>query len=116
MIPLDDILIEQVLVNLLENALRYTPAGSPIEVRAYRDESSAVVEVSDRGPGIGPADRKRIFDKFYRGESRRYAGGSGLGLAICQGIVKAHGGEIGVKDREGGGSIFFFSLPLEGSA
>jgi len=108
--PFDDLLIEQVLVNFLENAVRYTPSGSPLEIRAFEEGSEVVVEVSDRGPGIARQDREHIFEKFYRSDPKE-VWGSGLGLAICQGIVKIHHGKIGVRDRVGGGSVFYFSLP-----
>ncbi len=105
-VPLDPLLIEQVLSNLLENAVRHTPLGSPILVRASRLGKWALVEVLDRGSGIRLEGTKKIFDKFYQTNQRGL--GSGLGLAICNGIVKAHQGRIGVKSRVGGGSIFFF--------
>ncbi len=112
LVPLDDLLIEQVLMNLLENALRYTPAASPITIRAFQDTKQVRVEILDRGPGIPPQDQGRIFEKFFRSGPKKDTWGSGLGLAICQGILKAHQGEIGVQDREGGGSLFYFCLPL----
>lgn len=115
LVPLDDLLIEQVLVNLLENALRYTPPGSPIDIQVSRNLKEIRVEILDRGPGIPLSDQGRIFEKFYRSGPRKETWGSGLGLAICRGIVKVHQGEIGVKNREGGGSIFYFFLPLGGS-
>ncbi len=113
--PLDDLLIEQVLVNLLENALRYTPEGSPITLRVFSPlkGKQVRVEILDRGPGIPPADQSLIFEKFFRGGPDKDHWGSGLGLAICQGILKAHQGTIGVQAREGGGSLFYFELPLE---
>lgn len=110
LVALDDVLIQQVLVNLLENALRYTPPDSPIEITAEERSGELVVSVSDRGPGIAVEDRRRIFVKFERGESA--TGGIGLGLSICDGIVRAHGGRIWVDPREGGGSTFRFTLPL----
>lgn len=109
--PLDDLLIEQVLTNLLENAVRHTAAGTPIDIRAFRDPERVRVEVLDRGPGVPEEDRERIFEKFYR-RGKKDDWGSGLGLAICQGILKIHQGEIGVRDRDGGGSVFHFSLPV----
>jgi two-component system sensor histidine kinase KdpD len=113
-VPVDNVLIEQVLVNLLENAANYTPSGSPIEVTARRGDAEVVVDVADRGPGIPEGERERIFDKFHRGPSERTQGGVGLGLTICRAIVVAHGGRIWVEGRPGGGSIFKFALPLEG--
>lgn len=110
LVALDDVLIQQVLVNLLENALRYTPPDSPIEIMAEERSGELVVSVSDRGPGIAAEDRRRIFVKFERGESA--TGGIGLGLSICDGIVRAHGGRIWVDPREGGGATFRFALPL----
>jgi two-component system sensor histidine kinase KdpD len=113
MVPLDAVLIEQVLVNLIENAVRYSPEGAPVEIRARVDSGRfIVIEVLDRGPGIPEEDRERIFEKFHR---LHHAGpGTGLGLAICRGIVEAHGGGIDVRDREGGGARFRFTLPLAG--
>jgi two-component system sensor histidine kinase KdpD len=115
LVPIDAVLIEQVLINLLENAAKYTPAGSPIEIRAHRREDEAVVEVADHGPGVPPELRDKIFEKFYRLAREGSAGGAGLGLAICRGVVEAHGGRIWVETREGGGSVFRFTLPIEGT-
>ncbi|HEX5036644.1 MAG TPA: sensor histidine kinase KdpD [bacterium] len=112
LVPMDGLLMEQVMVNLLENAGRYTPAGSPIDIRAWRNGKYVQVEVADRGPGVSASDRTRVFEKFYR-SGKKDVWGSGLGLAICQGILKVHQGEIGVKERDGGGSVFYFSLPLD---
>ncbi len=111
MIPLDGLLIEQVLLNLLENALRHTPERSAITLQAFMKDNGVEVEVLDRGPGIPESERERIFEKFYRME-KVDTWGSGLGLAICRGILEIHHGNIGVKPREGGGSLFYFSLPL----
>lgn len=114
-VELDAVQIDQVLNNLLENALRYTPEGSPLDVSIEVQESSVLVRLADRGPGIPPAERTRIFDKFYRfaesGSSGLYPHGLGLGLAICQGIIQAHEGKIWVEARDGGGAIFCFTLP-----
>ena len=113
--PLDDLLVQQVLVNLLENAARHTPAGTPIEVSARQEGNSIVIEVADRGPGLPPGDPSRLFEKFYRaGDSNDSRRGPGLGLAICRGIVELHGGKIQAENRPGGGAVFRFSLPLEG--
>ncbi|HEY4016431.1 MAG TPA: sensor histidine kinase KdpD [Polyangiaceae bacterium] len=109
-VPLDPVLIEQVLINLLENATKYTPAGSEIDVSAHVVDGALEIEVADHGPGISPADAERVFDKFYRGGGP--AGGSGLGLTICRGVVSAHGGRIWVTERPGGGAAFKLTLPL----
>jgi two-component system sensor histidine kinase KdpD len=114
-IALDPVLVEQLVVNLLENALNYTPRASSIEIRAGKSASAAVeVAVLDRGRGVPAADKERVFEKFY--SLRREDGGAGLGLAICRGVVEAHGGRIWVEDREGGGAIFRFTLPVEETA
>lgn len=124
LVPLDSMLIEQVLVNLLDNALKYTPPGSPLELSAWMQAATSpdsaaevVVAVADRGRGFAPGEELRIFDKFYRakanGNSRN--GGVGLGLAICRGIIAAHRGRIWAENRPGGGAVVRFALPLEGS-
>ncbi len=115
-VELDYLQMDQVLTNLIENAVRYTPPESPIEVSAQIDGEQMVISISDRGPGIPQADKERIFDKFYRVLStQRNAAtipGSGLGLAVSKGLVEAHGGHIWVEDRPGGGSLFRFTLPV----
>jgi two-component system sensor histidine kinase KdpD len=113
-VPIDDLLIEQVFINLLENAAKYTPNGTPIDISAHRDRDTVVVEIADRGPGI-PGDLvDRIFEKFYRLPRESAGGGAGLGLAICRAIVEAHGGRIWAENRDGGGAIFRFTLPIDG--
>jgi two-component system sensor histidine kinase KdpD len=113
--PLDSVLIEQVLINLLENAIKYTPPHSPIELSATGARDIVTVTLADRGPGIPSGDEQRIFDKFYRARSGNGSGGVGLGLTICRGIVEAHGGRLWVENRPGGGAAFRFTLPLEGA-
>jgi two-component system sensor histidine kinase KdpD len=108
----DGVLIEQVLVNLLENAAKYSPQGSPIDVMATVNAGAILTEVADRGPGIPPGKETRIFEKFYQIDPDR-EGGVGLGLTICRGIVEAHGGRIWADRRSGGGSVFRFTLPTE---
>lgn len=115
LVSLDGILIEQVLVNLLENAVKHTQPGTPITLRAQRGAGAVQVEVADRGPGLAPGDEERVFDKFYRGGADSGRGNVGLGLAICKGMVEAHGGRIWAEPRPGGGAIFRFTLPLEGT-
>ncbi|HHY95233.1 MAG TPA: GAF domain-containing protein, partial [Firmicutes bacterium] len=112
MVKADFTLIEQVLTNFLENAVKYSPPGSEIAVSARREEQELRVAVSDRGAGIPEEDRERVFDKFYRLHSPRHVSGTGLGLSICKGIVEAHGGKIWAEARPGGGSVFNFSLPF----
>jgi two-component system sensor histidine kinase KdpD len=110
LLAVDPLLFEQVLVNLVENAAKYTPAQSPIDIGARQDGDSTVIEVSDRGPGIPPGDEQRVFEKFYRGGHTAVAG-AGLGLAICKGIVEAHGGTVAVSNRVEGGATFRIVLP-----
>ena len=112
MAPLDVVLTEHVFINLLENAAKYTPDGSPIEVSAAASDREVTVEVADRGPGISPGDEKKIFEKFYRGKLAGSASGVGLGLTICRAVVEAHGGKIWAENRPGGGASFRFTLPL----
>lgn len=105
--------IEQVLRNLLENAVAYTPQGTPIEVVALAEMQQIRVEVRDRGPGIPAALRERIFEKFVRAAAaERHAVGTGLGLAICKGLIEAHHGHIWVEERADGGAVFVFTLPV----
>ncbi len=116
-VELDYMEIDQVLTNLIENAARYTPAGSPIEIGAQVEGDHIVVSVADRGPGIPLSDLARIFDKFYRVKNIQtkspHTPGSGLGLAVSRGMVEAHGGLIWAENRKGGGAIFRFTLPVE---
>jgi two-component system sensor histidine kinase KdpD len=111
MVQLDGVLLEQVLMNLLENAAKYAPNGSVIELSASAGDREVVVEIADRGQGIPAGDEIRIFDKFYRAKPAR-EGGVGLGLTICRGIIEAHGGRIWAENRSGGGAVFRFALPL----
>jgi two-component system, OmpR family, sensor histidine kinase KdpD len=111
LVPMDDVLVEQVLVNLLDNALKYTPSGSPIDVIATATDENLTIEIADHGPGLPRGEEDRVFEKFYRGE-RVGARGAGLGLAICRGIVRAHGGRIWAQNLPGGGVAFLFTLPL----
>jgi two-component system sensor histidine kinase KdpD len=107
----DGVLLEQVIINLVENAVKYAPARTVIDITASTTNHRVVVEVADRGPGIPLGEESLIFDKFYRGKSAR-EGGVGLGLTICRGIVEAHGGRIWAENRPGGGALFRFTIPL----
>lgn len=111
---LDAVQVDQALTNLLENALKYAPEGTPITVTVAVTPAvdAVLVEVADRGPGVPPAERQRIFDKFYRLRRDTHTPGSGLGLAIARGLIAAHGGRIWATDRPDGGARFIFSLPL----
>ena len=98
------------LINLLENAAKYTPTGTPIEISAARDDSNVIVDVCDHGPGL-PPEGEQVFEKFVRGDHLGVSG-VGLGLAICKGVVEAHGGTIHASNREGDGAKFRIRLPL----
>ncbi|HEY7517826.1 MAG TPA: sensor histidine kinase KdpD [Methylomirabilota bacterium] len=111
LVAMDDVLMEQVLVNLIDNALKYTPAGSPVEVIATATDQAVTVEVADRGPGIPAGQEEKVFEKFYRGQPGD-GRGAGLGLAICRGVVRAHGGRIWAQNLPGAGVAFLFTLPL----
>jgi two-component system sensor histidine kinase KdpD len=115
MVQVDGVLIEQVLTNLIDNVLEYTPPKSPIEISAGNGDGQMKIEIADHGPGLPPGTESRVFDKFFRirpNESRR---GIGLGLAIVRGIVQAHGGQVSAANRSGGGAVFRFTLPITGT-
>jgi len=114
-IEVDGVQIERVLVNLIENALKYSPAREPVHVQVSATNSEAVVRVVDRGPGVRPDDRERIFDPFQRGPDTK-ARGAGLGLAIARGFAEANGGRIWVESRRGQGAAFVLALPREPNA
>jgi two-component system sensor histidine kinase KdpD len=106
------LLIQQVLTNLVENSIKYTPARSPIEITACAGSNEVTVAVADRGAGLKPEDQERVFEKFFRSSGNGSTSGVGLGLAICKGIVELHGGRIRAENRADGGAIFSFTLPL----
>lgn len=124
LVPLDDVLMQQVILNLLENVLKYTAPETDIDIGAHlesadpgaNDVSWMNITVADRGPGLKPGEEEKIFTKFYRSAatSQNLHLGVGLGLAICRAIINAHGGTIIARNREGGGSEFIIKLPLEG--
>jgi two-component system, OmpR family, sensor histidine kinase KdpD len=111
--PFDASLIEQVLINLVENAVKYTPPDTPVEIDARRVDGAVEIEVADRGPGVPRGKEEQIFEKFERAAGT--ASGMGLGLTICRGIVAAHGGRIWCAKRDEGGASFRFLLPCEGA-
>ena len=105
--------VQQVLKQLLDNALKYSPPGSPVTISARAGEGRIVIGVADRGSGIDEQEQARIFDKFFRAREHRFrVPGTGMGLAIAKGIVEAHGGKIWVTSEPGQGSVFSFSLPV----
>jgi len=113
LVPLDQVLVVEVLENLLSNAVKYSPPGTPIDIRARMSGAAMEIEVADRGIGIPPQDLERVFGKFYRVEGPGGPAGTGLGLAICKGIVEAHHGRIWAAAREGGGTVVTLALPLQ---
>ncbi|MEQ1545339.1 sensor histidine kinase KdpD [Methyloglobulus sp.] len=113
LVRLDAVLMEQVLINLLENACKYTPSGSPIDISAERSVHTLKVTVADRGQGIPVGEEEKLFDKFYRLDRESSQSGVGLGLSICKAIVIAHGGLIGANNRPEGGAEFYFVLPMD---
>jgi two-component system sensor histidine kinase KdpD len=115
LVQIDGVLIEQVLMNLLDNAVEYTPAGSAISIRARAVGGAIEVEVADEGAGLPPGTEDRVFDKFFRAGHAGTRRGIGLGLAICRGIIDAHGGRIFARNRPSGGAAFTFTLPIEGA-
>lgn len=109
----DSVLVEQVLVNLLDNAMKYSGYGKGIRVEARRDEENVRVSVLDEGCGIPATEQSRVFDKFYRLQQSVRIVGTGLGLSICKAIIQAHGGRIWVQNREVRGAAFHFTLPTK---
>ncbi len=116
LVPMDAKLIEQVLINLLENAIKHTPLENEISISVYKDNKNATFIVADKGAGISDEDLPKIFQMFYTSNSRHVdaQNGIGLGLVICEAITKAHGGNITAKNRaDGKGAEFIFTLPME---
>jgi two-component system sensor histidine kinase KdpD len=111
LLHVDPVLLGQLLANLLENAAKYTPRGTPVDISARVLPGRIAVEVADSGPGIPAGEETKLFDKFYRLQREAAQSGVGLGLAICKAIVAAHGGTISAANRPGGGAVFRFELP-----
>jgi len=111
MAQVDVVMIVQVLENLLENSIKYTPSGTPIEVGAEEEPGQVRFWVADEGPGLAAGDEHRIFEKFYRGPGKEAQSGVGLGLTICRIIVEMHGGRIVARNRPSGGAEFSFTIP-----
>lgn len=112
LIPLDFVLVSRVLVNIIHNAVKYSPAGTPIDIRGQVTGAYVEIAIADHGLGIPPEDLTRVFDKFYRVQRPDNVTGTGLGLAISKGIVEAHGGFMAAENRPGGGTVITLALPL----
>ncbi len=111
LVPCDPVLLGQVLINLIDNAIKHTPPGTAIELSARVVGEDLAIEIADRGPGLPRGEEARLFEPFVRGPSPG-APGAGLGLAICRGIAWAHGGTVVAENRPGGGAIFRLQVPL----
>ncbi len=112
---MDSAHVKEVLVHLIENAAKYSPAGAPIRItaEAKHGDQMLTINIADRGPGIDDFEQSLVFEKFYRGRNQRVqVHGTGMGLAICKAIVEAHGGRLGLTSQLGHGSVFYFSLPV----
>jgi two-component system phosphate regulon sensor histidine kinase PhoR len=104
--------IAQVFINLLHNAIKFTPPGGNISVKIWQKDQEIVFLVQDNGVGIMTKDLSRIFERFYKADRARSGGGTGLGLSICKHMVEAHGGRIWAESEEGLGSRFYFTIPI----
>ncbi len=114
LVRVDAVMMAQAIHNLVDNALRHTPASAPIEIAAWLDESDIMMQVRDGGPGLDPEEIRSVFNRFYRGSRGRGTGGGlGLGLTVCRGVAEAHGGRIWAQTAPGGGAAFTIALPLE---
>jgi len=111
-ISFNKVFLEQVFYNIIENAIKYTPAESPIEIYAELYPERVIISIEDHGPGVALEEMNKIFEKFYRSQAISHIKGMGLGLTISQKIIHLHGGEIWAENRKGGGAIFRFTLPL----
>jgi two-component system sensor histidine kinase KdpD len=111
-VAVDEMQLDQVMTNLLENAARHSPPSGLVRLAVAPAGGRVVVRVTDRGPGVPPEDRERVFEAFYRGASTPDSPGTGLGLAIANAIVTAHGGRIWIEDPPDGGATFAFEIPV----
>jgi two-component system sensor histidine kinase KdpD len=112
LVPMDLVLVSRVLVNVLDNAIKYSDPDTRIEISARRRDETIEIEVADRGVGIPQEDLNHVFDKFYRVRRADRIGGTGLGLSISKGLAEAHGGTIRARARDGGGTVVTLMLPL----
>jgi two-component system phosphate regulon sensor histidine kinase PhoR len=108
--------LEQALVNLVHNSIKFTPAGGAITVAARRDGAGVSVSVTDTGIGIHEENLERVFERFYKADRSRTSSGTGLGLAIVRHVVQLHGGRVWAESRAGAGATFTFTVPLDGGA
>jgi len=113
LIPLDIALFGQVLVNLIDNAIKFSPPDTPIIIDVAQSKNDINIQIKDQGIGIPNDDLDRVFNKFYRVSRPENISGTGLGLAICKGIIEAHGGFIHAENRPDGGTIIIINLPKE---
>ena len=113
LLRIDGRLIEQVLENLIDNAIKYTPEGTEIRIRAHTRTRQVEISVEDDGPGLPATDPEILFEKFQRGQPEGSVGGIGLGLAICRTILGLHHGRIWAENRVPHGAAFHFSVPIE---
>ncbi len=116
LVRVDNAMLPQVVHNLIDNALRYTPPGTPIGIAAWAADAQVVVKIEDEGPGLSQEEMSKVFQRFYRGRTAQTSqtrGGIGLGLTICEGIIKAHGGRIRAEANKPRGVAFYFTLPVE---
>ena len=111
LVCVDSVALEQVLVNLLDNAVEHTPPSTPIEIAGTTVNGHVTLSIADRGPGLPKGAEARIFEKFFRAHDGQTGHGIGLGLAICRTIVEGHGGSITAENRAGGGAVFNIALP-----
>jgi two-component system sensor histidine kinase KdpD len=114
-VPLDPVLFEQVLLNLLDNALKFSPPGTPIEIESWVTDGRAKLRITDHGPGFAEGEEEEVFEKLHRGSRSASAPGAGLGLAICRSILQAHGGTIKAANTPRGGAQLTLTLPIEGA-
>lgn len=112
----DEDKLKQIVINLVDNAVKFSPPESRVDVRIEADRKAVSVLVEDQGPGVPPEDRPHLFDRFYRGQAAEAAAGSGLGLAIAKNLARLHGGDITLRPGASRGSVFVLSLPLEQAA
>ena len=114
LVKADARLVMQVIVNIVDNAIKYTPEGTSIKIEAKKEDKMAEISISDNGKGISDEEKKKVFDKFYCGEKKIVDNrrSLGLGLYLCKAIIEAHGGTIYVTDNQPSGAVFHFTLPL----